>query len=346
VLLMIEVHLVDSWTAPADRDSPLFGYALIVGGMGTALFLMLAGVAVALSAGSKLRRLGMPAAASNAVARRGLEIYALAFLFRVQAWILGWSSNPRDLLKVDILNVMGPSIIAAALIWRVAKTMNGRAAVFAIATLATAFVSPSIRPADLMGWPEPIRAYITPVAGLSNFVFFPWIGLVFAGAFVGVLIDEARSSEREKILNIWIAVAGVILVVISYASSFLPAERERFWSTSPSYFFIRLGLMMLGISIAYKWCRSPRRAARWSPIVQLGRTSLFIYWIHVEMVYGLISLPLHHNLRIELVAAAYVLFAIFMLGCSVAKDRVVARLRVVYSGRGAETIADGRRITS
>jgi uncharacterized membrane protein len=44
VLLMIEVHLVDSWTAPADRDAPIFGYTVIVGGMGTALFLMVAGV--------------------------------------------------------------------------------------------------------------------------------------------------------------------------------------------------------------------------------------------------------------------------------------------------------------
>jgi len=37
------------------------------------------------------------AAASRAVVRRGLEIFGLAFLFRVQAWVLGWSS-PRTLL--------------------------------------------------------------------------------------------------------------------------------------------------------------------------------------------------------------------------------------------------------
>ena len=30
-------------------------------------------------------------------------------------------------------------------------------------------------------------------------------------------------------------------------------------------------------------------------LVQLGRTSLFIYWIHVELVYGLISRPLHRG---------------------------------------------------
>jgi uncharacterized membrane protein len=78
---------------------------------GAPLFLFLAGVAIPLSAGSKLRKSGDIPAATRAVVRRGLEIFGLAFLFRLQAWILGWSS-PRALLKVDILNIMGPSIMA------------------------------------------------------------------------------------------------------------------------------------------------------------------------------------------------------------------------------------------
>ena len=35
------------------------------------------------------------------------------------------------------------------------------------------------------------------------------------------------------------------------------------------------------------------RGRRWSPLQLLGRSSLFIYWIHVELVYGMISHPLH-----------------------------------------------------
>ena len=76
VLLMIDAHLFDSWTRFPDRETAAFDWAMLLGGMGTTLFLTLAGVAVALSAGSKLRRTGSPAAASAAVARRGLEIFA------------------------------------------------------------------------------------------------------------------------------------------------------------------------------------------------------------------------------------------------------------------------------
>ena len=94
---------------------------------------MLAGVAVALSAGSKFRRTGDRGGCSGR-ARRGLEIVALALVFHFQAWMLGWSHAWRDLLRVDILNVMGPSIATAAMLWRVGHTVAQRAAIFAVAT--------------------------------------------------------------------------------------------------------------------------------------------------------------------------------------------------------------------
>ena len=58
VLIMIEAHVIDSWTRVADRPSRGFGESLILGGFGAPLFLFLAGVAVAMSAGSKARRTG------------------------------------------------------------------------------------------------------------------------------------------------------------------------------------------------------------------------------------------------------------------------------------------------
>jgi len=51
VLIMIEAHVIDSWTRVADRRSRAFGESLILGGFGAPLFLFLAGVAVAMSAG-------------------------------------------------------------------------------------------------------------------------------------------------------------------------------------------------------------------------------------------------------------------------------------------------------
>lgn len=339
VELMIVAHLFDSWTREPDRSTGAYRLAMIVGGMGTVLFLLLAGVAVGLSAGSKWRRTGDRAAAASAVARRGLEIFALAFLFRLQAWFLGWSSDPRDLLKVDILNVMGPSIVFAALLWRMASGVPARAAIFGAATLATAFLTPAIRRAPLAFLPDPVEAYLVPVSGLSGFVFFPWLALVFAGALLGVMIDATVPGGGEKQLMTRLAAAGTVLTVGAYGASYLPplAGPSEFWSSSPAYLLLRIGAATLGIAAAYGWNHAFIQPGQWSPLVQLGRTSLFIYWIHVELVYGLISLPLHRALSFWQACAGYMLFTALMLLCSLAKDRVAER----FGFRTARTAAVG-----
>lgn len=325
VLIMIEAHLLDSWTRSPDRETREFGWAMILGGTGAPLFLFLAGVAVALSAGSKHRRSGDVTAASRSVVQRGLEIFGLAFLFRIQAWIFGWSSW-RALLKVDILNIMGPSIMAAGALWGSAATRRARFALFVAATLAITLMTPIVRNLPwLAAVPDPIEAYIRPVPGLTNFVFLPWAGFVFAGATSGMLLDTTQTSEDERRLNLWLGLLGAALAAAAYAASYLPSPypNSYFWTTSPTYFLLRVGLMTSAIALAYLWEARPGGVQKWSPIRQLGHTSLFIYWIHVEMVYGLISLPLHKSLSLRQAWLAFACFSAFMLLCSIAKDRVV-----------------------
>ena len=84
---------------------------------------------------------------------------------------------------------------------------------------------------------------------------------------------------------------------------------------------------------------APAARSKWSPLQQLGRTSLFIYWIHVEMVYGLLSRPLHKRLSWELSWVALALFCLFMLWCSIYKDRVVARWKARAQGSGLKAQA-------
>jgi uncharacterized membrane protein len=333
VLIMIEAHVVDSWTAAPDRFTKTFAWAMVVGGFGAPLFLLLAGVSASLSAGSKFRRTSDVRAASQAVMRRGFEIFLLAFAFRFQAWILGWAS-PRTLLRVDILNVMGPAIIAAAALWGAWTTLRGRAFGFLLATLATTLLTPIVRQMPSLALiPDPIEAYIRPVGAMTSFALLPWAGFVFAGACLGVLLDavgpdsSGRSSSREARLNLAFGAGGALIAVTAYAASFLPTPypRSDFWTTSPAFFFLRLGLLTMVIAGAYVWELRPGGGEKWSPARQLGRTSLFIYWIHVEMVYGLISIPLHHALKLRQTWVALALFAAFMLACSIGKDRAVTR---------------------
>ena len=225
---------------------------------------------------------------------------------------------------MDILNIMGPAIAATAWLWGACRTPRTRTIAFGAATVAIAFATPAVRAA---GWlaplPDVLEAYLRPTAGLSNFVAFPWVAFVPAGAVLGTWIDRAL-DRRELRLNAGFVAAGTVLASGAFALSYLPpvAGASYFWTSSPAFFFLRSGVMCIAVGLAYFWERRPPRwRARWSPLQVLGRHSLFIYWIHVELVYGLVSTPLHQALSLQEAWGGLALFTILMVGCAVLKDR-------------------------
>src|SRR5260221_13935829 len=207
-VVMSEAHGVASWRRAAGRRSRAFGESLILGGFGAPLFLFLAGVAVAMSAGSKARRTGDTRAAVRAVQRRGLEIFLLAFLFRFQSFVL--SRSPAwAMLKIDILNIMGPSIILAATLWGIFRTARARIIAFAGATVVVVWATPIIRHADALAMlSDSLEGYLRPIPNLTNFTFFPWTAFVTAVALAGGLLDAAPSPDTERRREAWLHAVG------------------------------------------------------------------------------------------------------------------------------------------
>ena len=326
VLIMIEAHALDAWTHAADRTRPLYGYAMVLGGFGAPLFLFLAGLAAVLSAESKFRRTGDFAASWRAVQKRGWQVFGLAFLFRLQSYVLSGGSSVLDLLKVDILNVMGPAIAMTAVTGRMAHNTVVRGVLFAAGAVAISLLTPSVRATPLIAWlPDPIEWYFRPSPGRTNFTLFPWAAFVFAGAAVGVLIDglrpfdvaQGRPDGRVRRLQVALAIAGALVVWLAHQASFLPPvdPRSQYWTTSASFFFLRVGLLTLLLPLGYVWVHAPLRhkLSTWSPLEELGRASLFVYWIHVEMAYGFLGRPIRRSLSLEGALGAYVLFTVFLL---------------------------------
>ena len=172
---------------------------MILGGFGAPLFLFLAGVAVVLSAESKFRKTGDFAASWRAVQKRGWQVFGLAFLFRLQSYILSGGYSALSLLKVDILNVMGPAIAMAAMTGEWLGQKPTRGVLFAAVAVAISLADAD-RPGHcrILAWlPDPIEWYFRPTPGRTNFTLFPWAGFVFAGAAVGVVVDGLRRRTGE-----------------------------------------------------------------------------------------------------------------------------------------------------
>lgn len=324
VLVMIQGHVTDSWTLAADRGRPAYRWITLVGGLGGApIFLFLAGVALALGAAARIRS-GRTDAEAAALARtRGWQIFGLAFLFRLQSWIISGGDPERALLKVDILNVMGLSMLAAAVLWGLGRSRISRGVLLSAAAVATAMLTPALRSADLLALlPDALEGYLRPVVGTTTFTLFPWAGFVLAGGAVGLWLDAARTPRQERFLNGALAVIGVLVALGGYGASFLPPiyEETSFWTSSPTFFFVRLGILFLLLPVAYVW--NGWFSGR-SPLAEFGRSSLFVYWIHVEMAYGVISTPLHRRLPLELSLLGVALFSVFLFALVKAKARVL-----------------------
>jgi len=56
----------------------------------------------------------------------------------------------------------------------------------------------------------------------------------------------------------------------------------------------------------------------------LGQSSLFVYWIHIELVYGTVAAGLRHRLPLWQMEVAHVAFSGAMYAAVVLRDRAVA----------------------
>jgi uncharacterized membrane protein len=334
ILIMIEAHVLDAWTRPADRRSLAFGVSAVLAGFAAPMFLFLAGVSAALAASAGERKTGSRPTSAARVRRRGWEVFGLAYLFRFQAYILNPRAMLSGVLKVDILNIMGPSIVAAAGLWQWARHYRRRLLTFGGAALAVSALTPLVRTSPLIDpLPQFVQWYLRPAPGRNNFTFFPWSGFVFAGALIGVVIDRTRGQAAERALHAWLAPAGLVFAAACYAGSYLPSiyADSQFWTSSPMFFLLRVGIVTSTLSTVYFWEQRPRAfGARWrwaSPMVLFGNASLFVYWVHVELVYGVFSTPLHKNLPFPEAVAAFAGLSLFMFGLAVLKNAAVARWR-------------------
>lgn len=332
VLFMIEAHTFDAWTLTAERSRPVYFWVTFIGGLAAPMFLFLAGVSVTMAGAARARRTGDRLAAARSVQRRGWEIFGLAFLFRLQAFLLSPGATVKGIFKADILNIMGPAIVAAAWLWGRIATRRSRLIACGVLACAFAYAAPLVRHATWVAWlPDPIEWYIRPLPRMSVFTFFPWVGYVFAGAFVGELINAQGDAAAEWRINRRLFAAGAGLLAGGYGATLLPslypAGWSEFWTTSPTYYAMKIGIMLMVMGVAFIYVQQPFAAAprnpAWSPMLEFGRSSLFVYWIHVELAYGIFTWPIHRRLTLEQSLTAFLAFTALMFGASVLKTRLL-----------------------
>lgn len=333
-LTMFQTHCYDSWLAPGARQGRFYQISQLIGTLPAPLFLFLAGVSLALVV-DRLEEKGVAGAEiARTTAKRGLEIFLLGLGFRVQEFLLGWGWAPwTDLLRVDILNTIGLSLVAASVVPLAARGRARQVALAAGLALAVALVTPPLwttwKPEFLPWW---LASYVN--GGHTDygpkpwlFPLFPWVGFAFAGAAVGLVLTEALRRGRTVAAQLLIGGAGVALALLGLGLDALPVHLYAvydFWHSSPNFFLLRVGVLLMILALVWGWCRL-KPGKWWSPVEQLGKTSLLVYWVHIEFVYGRFSILPKRASSIALATAGLLAVIAAMTLLSLLRTRLKGR---------------------
>jgi hypothetical protein len=285
--------------------------------MPPAIFLFLTGVTLAFLMDSRERRGLRGRLRVMAALRRASFLFMLAFLFRLQMWAFSLPGSPwTDLLRVDILNAMGLALglVSVMAVFRTAE----RAPLSAAVGLMIAGISPLVSQFDWTGVPSVVKNYLAP--DYLFFGFFPWGAFVAFGVSAGSVLRLIRKDQMDRAMQS-AALLGFALVLGGQYCADLPYSvypKSEFWLNSPWLILIKLGIILLLLAAAYLWTQHGARHG-WSWVQQFGTTSLLVYWVHTELIYGRWLNSWKENLtngQAFLVAIGVILL---MLGLSAAK---------------------------
>ncbi|MFN0106460.1 MAG: heparan-alpha-glucosaminide N-acetyltransferase domain-containing protein [Bryobacteraceae bacterium] len=332
-LVMLQGHVWESFTHKDLRDTGVYMMSQFPGGVAPAVFLFLSGVTLAFLIDSRQQKGADARGRFWAAMRRAGFLGGLAILFRLQLWSFYWPNSPwKDLLRVDILNCMAAACVMLAPVAAFGRLGRVRGALLVSAVIAFGAPFMSDWKADAPG--NLIRMYLAPDYGA--FALFPWGSFVAFGMACGTVFRCVTEEGRENLMQ-WAGWAGFAIAFAGQYVSNLPYNiyaHSEFWLDSPCLTFIKVGVILMVVAFGFFWNEwVPRVRAgagagpRFSIFRQLGQTSLLIYWVHIELVYGRWAEPFKGQTSLFVTALFAVGVIATMLALSVGKTRLVTSQR-------------------
>lgn len=286
LVIMIQVHVFNSFTRMDVRNAGLYALSVFIGGMAGPLFLFMAGMTFAFLM-DRLERKEIPARRRwLSCLRRAGYVWGIAYLIRITNWATSWPhAGWEEITRVDILNSMG---LAMAVFSMAALFTGGRRIrTVLLVALGIAAVSPLAANLNWEGLPKLVREYLEPGFERGHFPFFPCASYLGFGMTAGAAVRLADAARMDRLMQ-WSALIGGSFILAGQYVSNLPYPvypKSNFWTDNPTLIFIRVGIALVILAGCYTWTAF-FAGQRWSWVECLGRNSLMVYWVHLILVYG------------------------------------------------------------
>jgi uncharacterized membrane protein len=319
-VIMLQGHTFDSFTATDLRSQGPFLLSQFLGGMPPAIFLFLTGLTFSFLMDSQEKQEPGNWKRVLGALKRSRYLFLLAFLFRLQLFVFGFPTSPAsEILRVDILNCMGLAMLVFAPM--AVFSTRERVRLCTILGLMVCGLAPFVSMIDTAAVPSLLRAYFFP--SLTTFGFFPWASFLAFGMAAGSAIRLTKQEDMPRTM-LWMLAIGLGLIMVARSASELPYSfypKIDFWLNSPALALTKLGVVLALLAIAFLWVNAGLESLKWSVFRQLGTTSLLVYWVHIEIVYGRWLGIWKESLSVFQVLLFTVVLLIIMIGLSLMRTR-------------------------
>lgn len=299
VLVMIEGHVFNSTILPSLRSTRQFHYLDLFHGMIAPSFIFISGFAFALGLERKwdsFLRFDKPLWMQ---VRRLLFVLGLAYWLHLPVWsfqTLLHTTRETILyfLRCDVLQLIALSLLFSLLLCVTLRNKKLLIGTLLLLALAIVFVTPFVYYVDPRRYlPVPLSDYINALHG-ALFPLFPWAAYSFAGTFFGWIYLKVRNTEKEGRLFALLAISGIFFFIAAFILFYVPWQYYQYVDparSSPRHFMMKTGFIFF--TLAGLWYYEQKKKPRDSTLNKVGQESLFVYGLHLILVYGASFMP-HH----------------------------------------------------
>jgi len=288
---MIEPHVFNTFLLPELKQTGWFGVVTFINGLIAPAFLFVSGFVFEISSGSKLDDMQKFKLPFWKKLWRIISIiligYALHLPYKSLSKIIN-RATPEQLQQfyaVDVLQCIGVGLLLLFILRLIIRSDKIYHYTLIGLTAAIMFISPVFWKTDFTAFLHPVIAnYFNRLNG-SLFPVFPWINFIFIGAIFTKYFLDAVSADNEKKFIKGAAIAGLAMLLSGHLfySGLFPGSLTSILP-NPVFFIERLGYVLFFTAVC--WFYIEWKNTKSSFVLDAGRESLLIYWLHLVIIYS------------------------------------------------------------
>lgn len=292
MIVMIEVHVVNSLMNPALRNESWFNYVNFINGLVAPSFVFVSGFAFMLGSQSKLAELRSFRYAFWKQLGRITLIWFLGYMLhipffsRYKCTNLTTDRHWMHFMSIDILQCIALGLLLFFILRLFIRSDRLFIITAAFLGLLAVIPAPWIYSIDFEKYlPLIIALYITPIHD-TIFPIVPWLGFMAAGTVCAWVFMKYRETGTESIFIKKILVTGLVLFIISlpvllYLKDYALVIKD----IRPNilFFTLRLGCVFMILTASYHYCAARENV---HPVILYpSRESLAVYFMHLQVLH-------------------------------------------------------------